>query len=179
MGAIASQITSLTIVYSTFYSGADQRKHESSASLAFVRGIHRGPVNSPHKWPVTRKVFPFDDVTMYQLDEPYGFPDDHQAKCSYVSMSCEYWYLQSVFLFLYHCCILSEIKLTITTGELQLTTHAKLMSWHGNVFWIIGPLRGEPRVISGYPSQNTNNAELLCAIVSADKCQYDWKACME
>ena len=41
MGAIASQITSLTIVYSTVYSGADQRKHQSSASLAFVRGIHR------------------------------------------------------------------------------------------------------------------------------------------
>ena len=46
------------------YSGADQRKHRSSASLAFVRGIHRGPVNSPHKWPVTRKMFPFDDVIM-------------------------------------------------------------------------------------------------------------------
>ena len=42
----------------------DQRKHQSSASLAFVRGIHRGPVNSPHKWPVTRKMFPFDDVIM-------------------------------------------------------------------------------------------------------------------
>ena len=53
MGAIASQITSLTIVYSIVYSGADQRKHQSSASLAFVRGIHRGPVNSPHKCPVT------------------------------------------------------------------------------------------------------------------------------
>ena len=45
MGAIASQITSLTIVYSIFYSDADQRKHQSSESLAFVRGIHRGPVN--------------------------------------------------------------------------------------------------------------------------------------
>ena len=64
MGAIASLITSLTIVYSTVYSDADQRKHQSSASLAFVRGIHRGPVNSPHKWPVTRKMFPFDDVIM-------------------------------------------------------------------------------------------------------------------
>ena len=64
MGAIASQITSLTIVYSTVYSDADQRKHQSSASLAFVRGIHRGPVNSPHKWPETRKMFPFDDVIM-------------------------------------------------------------------------------------------------------------------
>ena len=67
MGAIASQITSLTIVYSTFYSGADQIKHERCASLAFVRGIHRGPVNSPHKWPVTRKMFPFDDVIMTSL----------------------------------------------------------------------------------------------------------------
>ena len=64
MGTIASQITSLTIVYSIVYSDADQRKHQSSASLAFVRGIHRGPVNSPHKWPVTRKMLPFDDVIM-------------------------------------------------------------------------------------------------------------------
>ena len=64
MTTMASQITSLTIVYSTVYSGADQRKYQSSASLAFVRGIHRGPVNSPHKWPVARKMFPFDDVIM-------------------------------------------------------------------------------------------------------------------
>ena len=62
MGAIASQITSLTIVNATVYSDADQKKHQSSVSLAFVRGIHRGPVNSPHKWPVTRKMFPFDDA---------------------------------------------------------------------------------------------------------------------
>ena len=44
MGMIASQITSLTIVYSAIYSDEDQRKHQSSASLALVRGIHRGPV---------------------------------------------------------------------------------------------------------------------------------------
>ena len=65
MGTMASLITSLTIVYSTVYSGADQRKHQSSASLAFVWEIHRWPMNSPHKWPVTRKMFPFDDVIMY------------------------------------------------------------------------------------------------------------------
>ena len=64
MGAMASQITSLAIFCSTVYSGADQRKHQSSASLTFVRGIHRGLVNSPNKWPVTRKMFPFDDVIM-------------------------------------------------------------------------------------------------------------------
>ena len=64
MSAMASQITSLTVVYSTVYSGSDQRKHQSSVSLAFVRRIHRWPVNSPQKWPVTRKMFPFDDVIM-------------------------------------------------------------------------------------------------------------------
>ena len=62
MGAIVSQITSFTIVYSTVYWGADQRKHQSSTSLAFVRGIHRSPVNSQHKWPVTRQMFPIDEV---------------------------------------------------------------------------------------------------------------------
>ena len=61
MGAMASQVTSLTIVYS----GADQRKHQSSASLTFVRGIHRWPVNSPHTWPATRKMFQFEDVIMF------------------------------------------------------------------------------------------------------------------
>ena len=64
MTMLPSQITSLTVVYSIVYSGVNQRKHQSSASLAFVREIHRGPVNFPHKWPVTRKMFPFDDVIM-------------------------------------------------------------------------------------------------------------------
>ena len=64
MSTMASQIASLTIVYSAVYSGADQRKQQSSTSLAFVRGIHREPVNSPHKGPVTQKMFPFDDVIM-------------------------------------------------------------------------------------------------------------------
>ena len=61
--AIVSPITSLTIVYSTIYSGADQ----SSVSLAFVKGIHRWSVNSSHKGPVTRKMFPFDDVFMHNI----------------------------------------------------------------------------------------------------------------
>ena len=54
----------ITIVYSTFYSGGDQRKLQSSASLVFVRGIHRRPVNSPYKGPGTQRMFPFDDVIM-------------------------------------------------------------------------------------------------------------------
>ena len=58
------------IYYSTVYSGGDQRKHQRSASLAFEWGIHRGPVNSPHKWPVTRKMFPFDNVIMISTGDP-------------------------------------------------------------------------------------------------------------
>ena len=65
MSTMASQITSLTIVYSTVNSGTGQRKHQSSASLAFVRGIHRWPMNFPHKGPVTRKMFLFDNVIMH------------------------------------------------------------------------------------------------------------------
>ena len=65
MGSMASQITSLAVVYPAVYSGADQRRHQSSASLAFVRSIHRWLMNSPHKWRVTRKMFPFDDVIMF------------------------------------------------------------------------------------------------------------------
>ena len=61
---MTSQITSLTIAYSTVYSGTDQRKYQSFASVASVRGIQRWPMNSPHKGPVTRKLFPFDDVIM-------------------------------------------------------------------------------------------------------------------
>ena len=71
MGAIASQITSLTIVYSTVY---------CSTSLAFLwGGIHRWPVNSPHKGPVTRKIFSFDDVIMqrYSRQTERTFPSGH------------------------------------------------------------------------------------------------------
>ena len=62
MSAMASQITGVSIAHSTVCSGTDQRKHQRSVLLAFVRGIHRWPVDSPHKRPVTRKMLPFDGV---------------------------------------------------------------------------------------------------------------------
>ena len=65
MSVMASQITRVSIVYSTVCSGTDQRKNESPASLAFVMGIPQSPVNSPHKGSVTRKMFSFDDVIMH------------------------------------------------------------------------------------------------------------------
>ena len=81
MGAMESQITSLTVVYSTVYSDADQRKHQSSTSLAFVRRIHRGPVtglcagNSPvtGEFPAqmasnAENVSAFDDVIMNRIN---------------------------------------------------------------------------------------------------------------
>ena len=94
MSAVASQITSLTIVYSTVDSGAYHIKHQSSASRAFARGIHRWPVNSPHKGPGTWKMFPFDGVIMYwihhkkeALSTSLAFSDP-LSKCS----NAHFWY---------------------------------------------------------------------------------------
>ena len=67
MGTMVCQITSLTIIYSAAYTGTYQINHQSSASLAFVRGIHHWLVNFPHKWPVTRKMFPLYDVIIFVL----------------------------------------------------------------------------------------------------------------
>ena len=64
INAMASQISGVSIVCSNVCPGADQRKHQSSASLAFLRGNHRWPVDYPHKGPITWKRFPFDDVIM-------------------------------------------------------------------------------------------------------------------
>ena len=74
---MAFPITSVSIVFLTVCLGADQRKHQSSASLAFVRRIHRSPVDSPHKGPETRKMFPFDDVIM-------RLPNNHRPFHTYL-----------------------------------------------------------------------------------------------
>ena len=91
MGTMASQITNLIIAYSTVYSGAIQRKHQSSASLAFVLGIHRVALNSPHKWPVTWKMFPFDDVIMDYI----RLPNVHNIS---------YWYNRLVLIYRHLSC---------------------------------------------------------------------------
>ena len=67
MGVMGLQITGVSIVYWTINSGANQRKHQSSSSLVFVRGIHRWSVNSPHKGPVTLQMLPFDDVIVHHI----------------------------------------------------------------------------------------------------------------
>ena len=71
MGAMASELTGVSIVYSTVCPGADQKRHQSSASLVSIRGTHRWLLNSPYKGPVTRKMFPFDDVIMNHRDTDF------------------------------------------------------------------------------------------------------------
>ena len=98
MDGIASQITSLAIVSWTVYADADQRKHLSSASLAFLWGIRRWPVNSPHRWPITWKMFPFDDVIMYHditdLMAWYLSPINH-TKDRFLSLAAQIMLSQS------------------------------------------------------------------------------------
>ena len=75
MGAIASQITSLTIVYSTDHSEAHQRKHQRSASLASVRGIHRGAVNSP-----AQMASNAENVSIWWRHHEYAVPATDQSQ---------------------------------------------------------------------------------------------------
>ena len=100
MSTMASQITSLTIVYSAVYSGADQKEYESSPSLAFVRGIHRWPVNSPHKWPLTRKMFPVDDVIIFSSCD-CTFSHHTASKCTYRTVVFSWCYLFTIQLLSY------------------------------------------------------------------------------
>ena len=89
MSAMASQINGFSVVCSTVGSGADQTNHQNSTSLAFVRRIHRWPVNSLHKGPATRKMFPFDDVIMSQICVPVIVITLHQLSI------CKIWGLIS------------------------------------------------------------------------------------
>ena len=94
--AMPSQITHVSIAYSTVCSNADQRKYQSTASLAFVRGIHRWQVYSTHNGPVTRKMFPFDDVIMIRQCRVSGI-----AKSVLLFTSMDIWKV--------HCVLLSFV----------------------------------------------------------------------
>ena len=64
MVVIASQITNLRLFFQPFIQRQVKENIKAPRNMAFVRGLPRGPVNSPHIWPVTRKMFLFDDVIM-------------------------------------------------------------------------------------------------------------------
>ena len=118
MSEMASQITSVSIVYLAVYSDADQRKYQSSASLAFVRGIHRGPVNSPHKWPVTRKMFTFDDVIM-TISHPRPFRGSRILFCLYRQRNG----------FSKNCCVFNRFK-SEHKHRLQCLCHKNINECH-------------------------------------------------
>ena len=145
MGAMAYQITSLTIVYSSVYSGADQRKHQSSASLAFVRRIHRWPVNSPHKEPVARKMFPFDDVIM----------------------SVNHW-IQKRNWVQYIPWIMHTVDALMCFVVVWYQWMSPMMtSSNGNIFRVTGHLCGEFTGHRWSPCTKASDAELWCFLWSA------------
>ena len=88
MSAMVFQIIGVSIAYSTVCSGADQRKHQNSVSLAFVREIHRWPANFPHKGPVMRKMFPFDDIIMVLLH----FHENRMHK--FIAFYVGFWWIE-------------------------------------------------------------------------------------
>ena len=172
MGAMASKITSLAIVYSTIHSGTDQRKKQSSASLAFVRGIHQWPVNSPHKEQVTRKMFPFYDVIMmviffskypqqtfhYSLMRAkYGMPFEEEF-----SVSTKFYYHGCCALCSLHDIILDRVimgpnrtMVCISLKPIWKLSALSLMmtSSNGNIFRITGLCAGNSPVTGEFPAQ--------------------------
>ena len=135
MSAMASHITGVSSVCSTVCSGADQRKHQSSASLAIVRGIHRWPVDSFHKGSVTRKMFPFDDViasSTISVSAPQGkhccvlnsSPYENRiAVISQTSFSNAFSCMRSfVFRFKFHWILFWKVQLTVVVVVVILLT---------------------------------------------------------
>ena len=118
MSAMASQITCVSIVCSAVCSGAGQRKHQSSASLAFVRGIQWWPVDSPHKGPVTQKMFPFDDVIVkwYKISIHELIDIDLQPQCVKVWISLP---LESITKHQHVCKILNVSKISSKWDKLS------------------------------------------------------------
>ena len=173
MGATVSQITSLTIVYSIVYSGADQRKHHSSASLAFVRRIHRSPVNSPHKWPVTRIFFhlmtsPWGIVRLHFMGESliaqYTETEQSSRWLLYCHWTPKAWQFST----------LPQPIVQSTWWPLQrrsfppyISSPDMMTSSNGNIFRVTGHLCGELTGDRWILHRKASDAELWCFLWSA------------
>ena len=123
MGAMASQITSLMIVYSTVYQTQIKENIKAARHWPFMWVIHRWPVNSPHKWPVTRKMFPFHDVIMWWI----MFIDEHKLNLRLCLWSSN---LQSKNVTL--CKQFGRRRLIISYIGL-CNTHSRTPFWHRSV----------------------------------------------
>ena len=132
MGAMASQITGVPVVCLTACSGIDQRKHQSSASLAFVRWIHRWPVDSPHKGPVTRKMFPFDGVIILWIVVTHPYPNHNCGLAKSPLNSRHGWVLS--FMFWYGCNNISIPYIKYTCTVLKSISLLKIkFAWMRNI----------------------------------------------
>ena len=133
MGAMASQPTGVSIVYLIVCSGVDQRKYQSFASLAFVRGIRQLPMNFPHKGRVTRNMFPFDDVTMHFWNtcSVTDFYRQVLRKLECIKATCAILH--------YNNSIGSALELLQFCAKPSILSNYIMMSWHRNAFSIAGP----------------------------------------
>ena len=129
MSTTASQITNLTIVYSTVHSDADQRKPQSSASLAFVRGIHRWSLISSHKGPITGKMFPCDDVIM--VTWKWDFARSH--------INTDGWSTSSR---------VPDLYIPLVSVPCFMSWCIIMTSSDGNIFCVTGPFERNPPVLT-------------------------------
>ena len=163
MGTMASQITSLTIVYTTAYSDADQSEYQSSASLAFVRGIHRSRVNSLYKRPVTRKIVPFDDVIMQKSDS-------YSLSVCLENIHGDYTY--GIWILIWgiftRCILINDMSRTTLLSSLSHTIKFswKLMFIPVRVYWwVTGPLKGYGR-LDGFPYKSRSIAVSTLVLIN-------------
>ena len=109
MSAMYSQITGVLIIYLAVCSGADQRKHQSSASLAFVRGSHRWMLNSPCKGPVTRKMFPLMTLSYVLVVFDIHYGSHQEVKRKSASMTSLTVINDNLF-----CCLTKQVNLQLS-----------------------------------------------------------------
>ena len=171
MRAIASQIIGISSVCSTVCSSVDQGKHLSSASLAFARGIHRWSVDSPHKGPVTRKMFPFVDVIMITWSNAYNvchLDPWGQTSMNFVSNHNNFHSRKCIWK-----CHLQNEKLTYRCRNsaknawdykslVQRSDRNMMTSSNGNIFRVTGHLYGESTGHRWIPHRKASDAELWC-----------------
>ena len=152
MSTMAYQIIRLTIVYSIVYSGADHRKHQSSALLAFVGGIHWWQVDSPHKGPVTRKMFHLMTSSLYDWVGFVATNPDVAIKVSHFST-----HPRTRLNICYYIVLRPWMIHSPEHNWENMSIHMKT-SCHGSIFRVTGPLWLE----SPDHQQRANKSGLWC-----------------
>ena len=142
-----------------FFSDADQRKHQSSASLALCVGNSPWPVNSPHKGPVTRKMFPFDDVIMVNMCQNMCRFDARFFRCVKITWPCgEGHGLEFGIKF---------VPSWQSDEWITLKWNTMMMPSNGDIFRVTGHLCGKFTGHRWIPRTKASDAELLYFLWSA------------